>query len=81
MPSFITPFAERELLRQPERSDDSLLAFDAADHYLLTHLHEQGIAPSTRLLLLNDSFGALACSLAGHCRVTSSGDSDRKSVV
>ncbi|HSX70341.1 MAG TPA: class I SAM-dependent methyltransferase, partial [Pseudomonas sp.] len=43
--------------------------------YLLAHLHEQGLNTDSRVLLLNDGFGALACSLAPHCRVTSSGDS------
>ncbi|WAJ36898.1 class I SAM-dependent methyltransferase [Pseudomonas sp. GOM7] len=75
MPIFTTPFASLELERQPHQANEPLQAFDAADEYLLNHLHEQGIEPDSRVLLLNDSFGALACSLAGHCRVTSSGDS------
>lgn len=75
MPLFVSPFARLDLLRQPEQRHDPLQAFDAADEYLLAHLHEQGLAPGSRLLLLNDSFGALACALAAHARVTSSGDS------
>ncbi|MBD2835689.1 class I SAM-dependent methyltransferase [Pseudomonas sp. JM0905a] len=75
MPIFATPFAQLDLVRQPEQQDDPLQAFDAADEYLLSHLHEQGITGDTRILVLNDSFGALAASLAPHARVTSSGDS------
>lgn len=50
-------------------------AFDAADEYLLATLHEQRLPAATRVLILNDSFGALACALAAHVEVTSSGDS------
>ncbi|MFT0621622.1 methyltransferase [Ectopseudomonas guguanensis] len=75
MPIFTTPFASLELLRQPHQPNEPLQAFDAADEYLLNHLHAQGLRAEDSLLLLNDNFGALACSLAGRCRVTSSGDS------
>ena len=80
MPIFTTPFAQLDLLRQPEQQDEPLQAFDAADEYLLNHLHElalqeQGLHADSRVLLLNDSFGALAASLAPHCAVTSCGDS------
>jgi 16S rRNA (guanine1207-N2)-methyltransferase len=75
MPILATPFAQLDLIRQPEMANEPLQAFDAADEYLLAHLHEQGLGPDSRVLLLNDGFGALACSLAAHCRVTSSGDS------
>ena len=75
MPIFSTAFAALELQRQPPRHDDQLQAFDAADEYLLADLHERGLAPGARVLILNDSFGALAASLAAHADVTSSGDS------
>lgn len=75
MPIFTTPFAQLDLLRQPEQQDEPLQAFDAADEYLLNHLHEQGLPPAARVLVLNDNFGALAASLAPHAEVTSSGDS------
>lgn len=75
MPTLATPFAQLDLIRQPEMANEPLQAFDAADEYLLAHLHEQGLGPDSRVLLLNDGFGALACSLAPRCRVTSSGDS------
>lgn len=75
MPIFVTPFAQLDLIRQPEQQAEPLQAFDAADEYLLKHVHEQGLPATTRVLVLNDSFGALAVSLADHALVTSSGDS------
>ncbi len=75
MPILETPFARLDLLRQPEQPNEPLQAFDAADEYLLNQVHADGLAPQARVLLQNDAFGALACSLAGHCQVVSSGDS------
>lgn len=75
MPVFSTPFAQLDLLRQPDQPHEPLQAFDAADEYLLNHLHEQGLTSGAQVLVLNDSFGALAASLAGQAHVTSSGDS------
>jgi 16S rRNA (guanine1207-N2)-methyltransferase len=75
MPIFVTPFAQLDLIRQPEQQAEPLQAFDAADEYLLNHLHEQGLPSNARVLVLNDNFGALAANLAGHAQVTSSSDS------
>lgn len=75
MPLLESPFARLDLIRQPEQQNEPLQAFDAADEYLLAHLAEQGVSTETRVLVLNDSFGALASSLAGQVRLTSSGDS------
>ncbi|MBM3112423.1 methyltransferase [Pseudomonas sp. P66] len=75
MPLLTSPFAELDLLRQPEQANDPLQAFDAADEYLLEYLAEQPLAANARVLVLNDSFGALAISLRRHLQVTSSGDS------
>ncbi|KAF1019567.1 MAG: Ribosomal RNA large subunit methyltransferase G [Pseudomonas sp.] len=75
MPLLHSPFAQLDLIRQPEQANEPLQAFDAADEYLLTYLAEQQLAATTRVLVLNDSFGALAASLAGQVNVTSSGDS------
>lgn len=75
MPLLETPFASLDLIRQPEQQNEPLQAFDAADEYLLNHLAEQQPASDTRVLVLNDSFGALAASLVGKVRVVSSGDS------
>lgn len=75
MPAFTTPLATLDLIRQPPQRDDPLQAFDAADEYLLAHVDQQGLSASSRVLVLNDSFGALAASLARHAAVVSSGDS------
>ncbi|ANC05050.1 methyltransferase [Pseudomonas putida] len=75
MPLLTSPFAELDLIRQPEQNNDPLQAFDAADEYLLSHLAAQAPQTTCRVLILNDSFGALAASLAGQVQVTSSGDS------
>ncbi|MDN4547160.1 MULTISPECIES: methyltransferase [unclassified Pseudomonas] len=75
MPLLETPFANLDLIRQPEQQNEPLQAFDAADEYLLNYLAEQQPTADTRVLVLNDSFGALAASLAGKVQVISSGDS------
>ncbi|MFO2464644.1 class I SAM-dependent methyltransferase [Pseudomonas sp. 15FMM2] len=75
MPLLDSPFAQLDLIRQPEQQNEPLQAFDAADEYLLTYLAEQQPAPTTRVLVLNDSFGALSTSLEGHVQVSASGDS------
>lgn len=54
----------------PNLEDASLQAWDAADEYLLQQVGEVG-GP---VLIVNDSFGALACALAAHHPV-SIGDS------
>lgn len=75
MPLLTSPFAELDLIRQPDQANDPLQAFDAADQYLLEHLATQALAADCKVLVLNDSFGALAISLAGSLQVVSSGDS------
>ncbi|MFB4394348.1 MULTISPECIES: methyltransferase [unclassified Pseudomonas] len=75
MPLLNSPFADLDLIRQPEQHNDPLQAFDAADQYLLEHLAGQALRADCRVLVLNDSFGALAASLAGHVQAVSSGDS------
>jgi len=75
MPILESPYARLDLIRQPEQPNEPLQAFDAADEYLLAQLHEQGLPASSRVLIHNDSFGALACALAAQAQVTSSGDS------
>ena len=57
MPLLESPFAQLDLIRQPEQHNDPLQAFDAADEYLLSHLAEQQPGAQTRVLVLNDSFG------------------------
>jgi len=75
MPVFATRFAQLDLIRQPEQPIEPLQAFDAADEYLLAHLAEQVLERHSRVLVLNDTFGALAISLLGHVDLVTSGDS------
>jgi 23S rRNA (guanine1835-N2)-methyltransferase len=57
------PQGEFVLLRKPD--DPRLQAWDAADEMLLNHVHDgQFLSAQDRLLLLNDTFGALAVALA-----------------
>ncbi|MBD1554989.1 methyltransferase [Pseudomonas typographi] len=75
MPRFDNAYAQLDLVRQPEIANEPLFAFDAADEYLLGHLAEQKLPAHSRVLVLNDGFGALAISLLGHFDVVTSGDS------
>jgi 16S rRNA (guanine1207-N2)-methyltransferase len=75
MPVLSSAYAQLDLIRQPDQPNEPLQAFDAADEYLLSHLAEQPLPAATRVLVLNDSFGALAASLQGQVQVVSSGDS------
>jgi 23S rRNA (guanine1835-N2)-methyltransferase len=55
---------EFELNRLPKRPRELLRAWDAADEYLLDTLAEQsGLPEGARVLIVNDSFGALAVAL------------------
>jgi 16S rRNA (guanine1207-N2)-methyltransferase len=59
----LVPQGEFELLRNPR--DDYLRGWDAADELLLGHLQEIRILNrDSRVLIINDSFGALAVALA-----------------
>jgi 23S rRNA (guanine1835-N2)-methyltransferase len=71
--TLLLPQGEFELVRNP--ADDSLQAWDAADEFLLNHLHEiQLLSGHGKLLILNDAYGALAVALA-NCPVYSWNDS------
>ncbi|MGJ0484106.1 MAG: methyltransferase [Methylomicrobium sp.] len=63
---FIAPQGVFDLIRLPLRPNELLQPFDAADEYLLNHLAEQQLPkPDSRVLIINDSFGALAIALSG----------------
>ncbi|RSS80313.1 methyltransferase domain-containing protein [Streptomyces sp. WAC06614] len=67
-----TPFGSYALTRFPEDPRDRLRAWDAADEYLLRHLHagtgERGpvALDGRRVTVLGDRWGALVTALAGH---------------
>lgn len=75
MPLLTSAYAQLDLIRQPDQPNEPLQAFDAADEYLLAYLSEQNLPTTARVLVLNDSFGALAISLQGKVQLVSSGDS------
>jgi len=53
-----------EIQRLPHRKNEKLQAWDASDEYLLQYVFEMDcIANQTKLLVLNDKFGALALAL------------------
>ena len=58
---------EFELNRLPKRSRELLRAWDAADEYLLNTLGEElKLQDDARILIMNDSFGALAVALSAY---------------
>ncbi|MGR9116655.1 MAG: methyltransferase [Gammaproteobacteria bacterium] len=64
---FSVPQGDFELNRLPSRRRELLRAWDAADEYLLNHLAESRWPDSSsRILIVNDSFGALAVALHVH---------------
>jgi len=58
---------EFRLERYPHRKNDRLRAWDAADEYLLNHVSEEvNSEKKLKVLIVNDSFGALASALSEH---------------
>jgi len=65
-----------QLTRCPENKKQGLRAWDAADEYLLNELQEkQLLKDSKKILLINDSFGALATALSAQHSLTLWSDS------
>ncbi|WP_027858562.1 methyltransferase [Marinobacterium jannaschii] len=75
MQTLSVPQGEFCLQRYPVRKNETLRAWDAADEYLLSQVAEEdGLTSQSRILIINDQFGALAVALNSyHC--TSSTDS------
>ncbi len=58
------------LSRYPKTSDQSLRAWNSADEYLVEHVSENiTLDESSKILIINDQFGALTCSLSEHSPV------------
>ncbi|MBL3600224.1 MAG: methyltransferase [gamma proteobacterium endosymbiont of Lamellibrachia anaximandri] len=65
MDRFATAFGEFSLSRYPVRAKEKQRAWDAADEYLLNFIVDQNLlSQSGKILILNDSFGALGTALA-----------------
>jgi 16S rRNA (guanine1207-N2)-methyltransferase len=79
MNCFTTSWGDYRLTRFPENPREQLRAWDAADEYLLRHLHGDADAPPVPLdgavVVLGDRWGALTTALAGSARVTQISDS------
>ncbi|GAB6140997.1 methyltransferase [Methylosoma difficile] len=64
---FKVPQGEFALVRLPKRPRELLRAWDAADEYLLEHLAGEGLpVDAQRVVIVNDSFGALAVALQAY---------------
>lgn len=64
-----------QLYRYPIRSNETLQAWDAGDEYLINHLEEYVDIKHKKVLILNDTFGALSCYLSNNCTVVTMTDS------
>jgi 16S rRNA (guanine1207-N2)-methyltransferase len=56
-------FCQFLLQRLPQNVHESLRAWDAADEYVLEHVASLNLPKTAKILIINDSFGALAVSL------------------
>ncbi|TQF02144.1 methyltransferase [Kitasatospora acidiphila] len=79
MNCFTTSWGDYQLTRFPENPREQLRAWDAADEYLLRHLHGDTDTPPVPLdgtvVVLGDRWGALATALAGASEATQISDS------
>ncbi|MGV6852599.1 MAG: methyltransferase [bacterium] len=66
MTSLSTTLSALKLKRFPPSNNPTLKAFNAADEYLLEAIHDKPIKDGGSVLIINDQFGALSCSLAQH---------------
>ncbi|WP_338165077.1 methyltransferase [Vibrio sp. 10N] len=63
------------LFRYPKLANEQLQAWDAGDEYLIQHVEELALPPSSNILILNDNFGALSCWFSEQHNVTTVSDS------
>ncbi|MEZ8616424.1 methyltransferase [Vibrio splendidus] len=63
------------LNRFPNRSNETLQAWDAGDEYLISHVEEMNLEPGKHILIMNDSFGALSAWFSKDHDVTMMSDS------
>jgi 16S rRNA G1207 methylase RsmC len=59
-----TEHKKLNLQRYPINKNQTLQAWNAADEYLIQTVIEYPKTPQTKILVLNDSFGALTCALS-----------------
>ncbi len=63
------------LHRYPKRSNETLQAWDAGDEYLINHVEALALPDNQHIVVINDSFGALACWFSEKHHVTLMSDS------
>lgn len=61
-PSFQSPYGAFDLTRYPERVNEALLAWCSADALALEEVHRRAI-PASKILIVNDTQGALCVAL------------------
>lgn len=66
-----TAFGSFQLNRFPLRKNETLRAWDAADEYLLNTVYDNylSVLNTGHLLVINDQFGALSCSLSAYALI------------
>lgn len=64
-----------QLHRFPQRSNETLQAWDAGDEYIIKHLNQENLPKNQHILILNDNFGALSSWLSHSHQVTMMSDS------
>ena len=60
----ILPIDKLSLQRFPITKDQTLKAWNAADEYLLEWIYENELKQNDKIIIINDQFGALSCSLS-----------------
>jgi len=60
----LLPIEDLTLQRFPITKDQTLKAWNAADEYLLEWVNENVLKQTDKILIINDQFGALSCSLS-----------------
>lgn len=78
MKPFKTAFGDIFLDRLPSDKRQQLFAWDSADELILKHLHQENtLLKKKHILIINDNFGSLACTLSklNNIDITSWGDS------
>jgi len=69
--TFSNAFGKFQLQRFPLQKKQTLLAWDAADTYLLDYIQQtEALKSESELLIINDQFGALATSLSQYALQT-----------
>lgn len=54
------------LYRYPKRSNEQLQAWDSADELIINHISALTLPDQAKIIIFNDSFGALTCAHAHH---------------